>query len=337
MSLHHKVGGTGQSKEAGMDVLGVDVSKRSFDVALLRSGKFKHKKFGNDATGFADLERWLSRHDVSELHVCMEATSRYGEALALHMHDAGFAVSIVNPARIKGFAQSELIRTKTDKSDASLIARFCLAMKPSLWVPEAKEIRLMRDLVRRYDSLIEMRQQELNRLEASSAELQSDLEDHIAYLDAAIAETKRRIRDHIDNHPDLKHKKELLESIPGIGEATINVVLSEFSDISRFDNAKKLASFIGLAPRHRLSGTSVRGRSAMSKVGNGQIRKALFMPAMVAMKYNPVLIQMRERLLAAGKSKMLIVGAAMRKLVHIIYGVLKNNRPFDPHFAEMKA
>jgi len=159
----------------------------------------------------------------------------------------------------------------------------------------------------------------------------------VAYLNAAIAETKQRIRDHIDNHPDLKHKKELLETIPGIGEATINVVLSEFSDISRFDNAKKLASFIGLAPRHRLSGTSVRGRSSMSKVGNGQIRKALLMPAMVAMKYNPVLIQMRERLLAAGKSKMLIVGAAMRKLVHIIYGVLKNDRPFNPHFAEVKA
>lgn len=115
-----------------------------------------------------------------------------------------------------------------------------------------------------------------------------------------------------------------------IGEATINVVLSEFSDISRFDTAKHLASFIGLAPRHRLSGTSVRGRSAMSKIGNAQIRKSLFMPALVTMKYNPILIEMRSRLLKAGKPKMLIVGAAMRKLVHIIYGVLKNNQPFNP-------
>lgn len=316
-----------------MDVLGVDVSKRSIDVALLRSEKFKHKKFSNDLAGFKELCLWLARHEVEDLHICMEATSCYGEALALHMHDVGFGISIVNPARIKGFAQSELIRTKTDKSDASLIARFCLAMKPGFWVPEAKEIRLLRDLVRRYNSLIEMHQQELNRLEASSAELQPDLEDHIAYLDASIAETKRRIRSHIDDHPDLKRKKELLESIPGVGEATINVVLSEFADTSRFNNAKKLASFIGLAPRLRLSGTSVRGRSSMCKVGNSQVRKALFMPAMVAMKYNPVLMQMRERLLAAGKPRMLIVGAAMRKLVHIIYGVLKNNQPFDPDFA----
>lgn len=316
-----------------MDVLGIDISKRSFDVALLRSEKFKHKKFSNDVSGFGELSQWLARHGVEQLHVCMESTSRYGEALALYLHDAGFAVSIVNPARIKGFSQSELMRTKTDKSDASLIARFCLAMKPGLWAPEAKEIRLLRDLVRRYDSLLEMRQQELNRLEGSSAELHPDLESHIAWLDKAIAETKRRIRIHIDDHPDLKHKKELLESIPGIGEATINVVLSEFADITRFDNAKKLASFIGLAPKMKMSGTSVRGRSSMSKVGNGQIRKAFFMPAMVAMKYNPVLIQMRERLLEAGKPKMLIVGAAMRKLVHIIYGVLKHNQPFDPCFA----
>jgi len=316
-----------------MDVLGVDVSKRSIDVALLRSEKFKHKKFSNDVSGFGELSRWLVRHDVVHLHACMESTSRYGEALALHLHDAGFEVSIVNPARIKGFAQSELIRTKTDKSDASLIARFCLAMKPGLWIPDAKEIRLLQDLVRRYDALIEMRQQELNRMEASSAELQPDLEAHVAYLDKSIAETKKRIRAHIDDHPDLKHKKELLESIPGIGEATINVVLSEFANVSRFNSAKKLASFIGLAPKMRMSGTSVRGRSSMSKVGNSQIRKAFFMPAMVAMKYNPSLMQMRERLLAAGKPKMLIVGAAMRKLVHIIYGVLKNNRPFDPHYS----
>lgn len=205
-------------------------------------------------------------------------------------------------------------------------------MTPSLWSPEPHEIKLLRDLTRRYESLLSMRQQEVNRLDVSSKELQRDIQKHIAYLDKSIADTKKRINNHIDNHPDMKHKKELLDSIPGVGEATINVVLSEFSDISRFDTAKHLASFIGLAPRHRLSGTSVRGRSAMSKIGNAQIRKSLFMPALVAMKYNPILIEMRSRLLKAGKPKMLIVGAAMRKLVHIIYGVLKSNQPFNPDF-----
>jgi len=318
-------------------VLGVDISKKTFDVALLREGKFKHKKFRNSASGFKELCVWLTKLDVDAAHVCMEATSCYGEALAEYMYDAGYPVSIANPARIKGFSQGELIPTKTDKSDASLIARFCLAMKPSLWKPEAKEVKLLRELSRRYESLLGMRQQEVNRLEVSSSDVLLDVKKHIAYLDKAIAATKKRMRNHIDDHPDMKQKKELLESIPGIGEATINVVLSEFADLSRFSSAKHLASFIGLAPRHRLSGTSVRGRTTMSKIGNAQVRKSFFMPALVAMKYNPVFIAMRKRMLKAGKPKMLIVGAVMRKLVHIIYGVLKSNQPFDANFAVKNA
>jgi len=134
----------------------------------------------------------------------------------------------------------------------------------------------------------------------------------------------------------MKHQKELLESIPGIGKITINIVLSELPHISRFDSAKQMASFVGLAPRHRLSGTSVHGRASMSKIGNAKVRKSLFMPALVAMRYNPLLVEMRERLLKAGKPKMLIVGAVMRKLIHIIYGVLKNNQPFNPDFQPEK-
>lgn len=313
-------------------ILGIDISKKTFDVALLRGNKFKHKKFRNNPAGFEDLSVWLTRLDVEQLHACMEATSSYGEALAEYLYAAGYQVSVVNPARIKGFAQGELMRTKTDKSDASLIARFCLAMSPSLWAPEPHEIKLLRDLTRRYEALIAMRQQEVNRLDVSSQELQSDIKKHIAYLDQSIADTKKRISSHIHNDPDLKGKKALLETIPGVGDATINVVLSEFSDISRFATAKQLASFIGLAPRHRLSGSSVRGRSAMSKIGNAQVRKSFFMPALVAMKYNPILIELKRRLLKVGKPKMLIVGAAMRKLIHIIYGVLKNKQPFDADF-----
>jgi len=320
-----------------ISILGVDISKKAFDVALLRIGKFKHKKFRNSESGFKELSVWLDRLKADELHVCMEATGTYGEALARYVYDADFKVSVVNPARIKGFSQGELMRTKTDKSDASLIARFCLAMTPSFWAPEAGEIRLLRDFSRRYESLLEVRQQELNRLDVIGVELKSDVENHISYLDTSIVEIRKRIRDHIDHNPDLKRKKELLESIPGMGEVTINVVLSEFADISRFDSAKQLASFIGLAPKHRLSGTSVRGRTSMSKIGNAKVRKSFFMPALVAMRYNPILIEMRKRLLKAGKPKMLIVGAVMRKLIHIIYGVLKNNQPFDPHFQAKNA
>jgi transposase len=321
------------SNHSEYPVLGIDVSKKKFDVALPRDEKYKTKSFGNDAKGFKALEEWLHRLGADRVHACMESTNTYGERLAEFLHDAGSVVSVVNPARIKGFAKSELSRTKTDKTDAKPIARFCRAMKPTPWTPDPLEIRQLRSLSRRLDALVEMRQQEVNRLDVASEVLQPGLKEHIGQLDNAIKQTKDLIKDHIDNHPALRHKKMLLESIPGIGEVTIALILSEFGNIRRFKSAKHLASFIGLAPREIQSGTSVRSRAKMSKTGSTSLRKAFFMPALVALRYNPVLIELKARLTAAGKSKMLIVGAAMRKLVHIIFGVLKNDTPFDAHFA----
>ena len=209
-------------------------------------------------------------------------------------------------------------------------------MAPAAWIPDPHEIRELKALVRRLEGLNEMRQQEVNRLHVAPDIIKDDIEHHIAFLDKEIKETKKRIRDHIDNRPDLKQKKTLLESIPGIGEATIGIILSEFSQIDSFTNAKALAAFIGVAPRERHSGTSVRSRSKMSKTGRSQLRKAFFMPAMVALRYNPIVIAMKTRLTDAGKSKMTIVGAAMRKLVHLIYGVLKSGLPFDPNYVNRK-
>jgi transposase len=318
-------------------IVGIDMSKKKFDAALLRGNKFKHKVFPNTLSGHEAMVAWLQKNAITIAHVCMESTNIYGEALAEYLFDQGYTVSIVNPARIKGFAQSELSRIKTDKADASLIARFCLAMVPEAWTPDPKEIQELKALVRRLESLMEMKQQEVNRLHVAQAIVVSRLEEHIAYLDHEIKITKQHIRDHIDNHPDLKNKKMLLESIPGIGEATIHVVLSEFAHIEKFKNAKQLAAFIGVAPKERQSGSSVRGRTMMSKTGRSQLRKTFFMPALVALRYNPILIQMKQRLTASGKSKMAIVGAAMRKLVHLIYGVLKSGVPFDADYVTKHA
>lgn len=314
-------------------IVGIDISKRKFDVALLRGGKFKHKVFPNTASGHKAVISWLQKNQVEAAHLCMESTNIYGEALAEALHDTGYVVSIVNPARIKGFAQSELSRTKTDKTDASLIARFCQAMAPAPWMPDPVQMRELKALVRRLQGLMDMRQQEVNRLEVAPGIIAEDIKQHIAYLDKEIKETKKRIHKHIDNHPDLKQKKTLLESIPGIGEATIAVVLSEFAHIDKFKNAKCLAAYVGVAPKERQSGSSIRGRTMMSKTGRSQLRKAFFMPALVALRYNPVVAAMKQRLTKAGKPKMAIVGAAMRKLVHLIYGVLKSGLPFDPDYS----
>ena len=315
--------------------LGVDISKKDFAVALLRKNKFKNKKFVNNPKGFSELLKWLQRLGVagSEVHVCMEATGVYGELLATYLHDQGFYVSVVNGARIKGYAQSELSRTKTDKKDACVIARFCEALKPGQWVPPAQEIRELKALFRRLEALQEMLQQEENRVEVSDSILLPEIQDHIADLQLRIKQTKQAIDDHIDNYPDLKKQRELLESIPGVGSTTSAMLLSAFSNIEDFASAKKLAAFCGLTPKQRESGSSLKGRAKLSKIGHSRLRRSLFFPAIVAMQYNPIIISMKKRLLKAGKCKMLIVGAAMRKLVHIIYGVLKTRTPFNANLS----
>jgi transposase len=314
-------------------VVGIDISKKTFDVALLKGDRPKNGKFRNTPDGFAVFVRWLGKEGAEGAHVCMEATGTYGEGLATYLHDAGYVVSVVNPAKIKGFAQSELTRTKTDKADAGLIARFCRAMRPEPWQPPAPKTRRLLALVRRLDELNGMLNQEQNRLDTADDIVKPSIAEVIKLLEERIAELRRLIREYIDNDPDLRARRDLLETIPGIGPATSAMVLAEFGDVARFQNAKCMASFCGLTPRHRQSGTSVRGKSMLSKTGSARIRKALFMPALSAIKYNPVIRAFRTRLLANGKPRMIIVGAIMRKLVHIIYGILKSGRPFDPAIA----
>lgn len=314
-------------------VLGIDVAKRKFDVALLTAHKVTVGKFDNTPRGFANLEGWLVKYGVKRVHACLEATGTYGDALAEHLYHAGHVVSMVNPARIKGFGQSELSRTKTDKADAQLIARFCCAMKPEPWQPLTPEVKELRALVRRLDELKGMLIQEKNRLESADAVIKPSIQDMIDLIQSRILRVTQQIRDHIDRHPDLRGKRDLLETIPGIGPGTSAMIIAEFGDVSRFHDAGNMASFCGLTPRQRQSGTSVRGRSMLSKTGSSHIRHALYMPALSAIRYNPVIRAFRARLLANGKHKMIIVGAVMRKLVYLAYGVLKSGRPFDPTLA----
>ncbi len=320
-----------------IDVLGIDIAKAKFDVALIKNGKYKYKKFSNNLSGFKDLDAWLRKHDVSQLHACMEATGNYGEALALHLHGSRIMVSVVNPARIKGFAQCELSRTKTDKADSQLIARFCQAMKPVLWQPKPAHVRELQQWVRRLDSLQRMKRQESNRRGSSNCEgVVKSLDDHIAALEHQITLAKNTIERIIVEHKDLQHKRLLLESIPGVGEATIGVVLAFFGEPSDFSSAKEVSAFLGLNPRQNQSGTSVNGRTRISKTGDSSLRKALYMPALTAMKHNPTLRIFAQNLLNRGKAKMAVVVAVMRKLVHIAYGVLKHGKPFDPAWESQK-
>jgi transposase len=212
-------------------ILGIDIAKQRVEVALLVEGKVKNKSFKNAQDGFEALALWLRKLGIRQVSACLEATGNYGEDLAIYLHEAGHTVSIVNPARIKGFAQSELTRTKTDKVDAGIIARFCLAMKPESWIPPSPEIRSLRALVRRADSLIDMRSQEKNRLGTAHESVTPLIREHIDYLDKEIEKVRDQIADLIDQDPNLRQKKDLLASIPGIGKATIAALLADLDNL----------------------------------------------------------------------------------------------------------
>jgi transposase len=310
--------------------LGIDIAKAKFAVALLTAdGKVRHKTCANTPAGFADLAAWLHRQRVGRVHACLEATGTYGDALALWLHDAGHVVSVVNPAIMHAYARTRLTRSKTDRLDAELIARFTATQQPAAWTPPAPEIRQLQALVRRLDALQGMRTQELNRLEAgvAVADVRTSIEAVLANLDAQIAHVKQLIRDHLDRHPGLRAQRDLLTTIPGIGETTAAVLIAELFDKS-YTSARQAAAFAGLVPRIIESGT-LRGRSRLSKIGPGRLRKALYLPAVAALRWNPTIRAVRARLHAAGKPPMVILGAAMRKLIHLAYGVLKSGKAYE--------
>ncbi len=314
-----------------MIALGIDVGKADFHCALVDgSGKPRSNSFPNSRTGFERLTKWLQNRSIDRVHACMESTGGWSEELGAYLHDLGHLVSIVNPLAIRAFGQSELSRTKTDKADAALIGRYCLAMRPAQWEPPSPAQRRLQRLVRRRTALVEMRVQEDNRLQApGSDDVRSSIEGTIAFLEAQIVAIDEEIRSLIDGDPTLRGKRELLQSIPGIGERVSTGLLGEIPKLEEFRSGKALAAFVGLCPREYPSGSSVSA-SWLSKVGNSHVRKLLFLPAITACRFNPVLMAFARRLRERGKRPKQIIAAVMRRLLVIAYGVLKSGRPFNP-------
>ena len=214
-------------------VLGIDIAKAKFDVALLLPpGKLRRKSCPNTRAGFAELTQWLGRQDAPQVHAALEATGTYGNALAHYLHDAGHVVSVLNPAVTHAFAASQLTRAKTDRIDAELIARYTATQHPPIWTPAPREVRELQALIRRLDALQSMKTQETNRLEAmpASDRVRTSLETVIATLTAEIKAVRQQIRDHLDQHPGLRDQRDLLTTIPGIGEATAAVLIAELFD-----------------------------------------------------------------------------------------------------------
>ncbi len=317
-----------------MTVIGIDVSKDKLDVVCMdEQRQTQYAQVDNTAKGYAQLKRWLHKRQVQA--VCLEATGRYSEGVAEYLHEAGYQVSVVNPARIRGYATSQLRRNKTDKLDATLIADFCRTQQPEAWTPPPPEMRQLQALVRHLTTLETAKQQADNRLREPAALpplVVQQLKTQRDLLADQIKQLKQAIQNHIDHFPDLKKQRDLMDSIPGIGKLTAAKLLAECRSVSRFDDVRQLVAFAGLNPAHHQSGSSIRKKTTISKTGKPAIRAALYMPAVSAKRYNPVLKAFAQHLLDQGLCKMEVITAVMRKLLHLIYGILKSGRPFDPHF-----
>lgn len=318
------------------------MSKAKLDCLWLRdaqAGKLKTKVVTNNGKGFGALAQWLVKTlkaEPGEIHVIMEATGVYHEALAYSLHEKGFRVSVVNPAQAKAFAKSLGNIHKTDKKDSQLLALYGAQRQPRQWVPEAREIRELKALMARLEAISKDLQRELNRLEkaqvsGSSELVMQSLEKMITELKAEKARLEKEIDDHIERHPQLKKDRALLESIPGVGSVLSRVMLATLHSRA-FLNAGQVAAFLGLIPVLQESGI-FKGRSRLSKKGPAIIRAKLYMAAVSAKQHNPDVSAQYERLLKRGKTEMQALGAAMRKLVHICFGVIKHQREYQPQVA----
>ncbi len=313
-----------------MDYLGIDIAKDTFQAALLGDGqRCRSRSFPNTHQGFAALIEWLGKTTTRPVHVAMEATGGFEEPLAVWLYEQGVRVSVINPLLVKNFAKSLGLRAKTDSVDARLIARYVQAHKPRAWKPDPKEIRQLRALLRRIKALEKMRRQELNRaLHPSVPLIDQQLKAHASYLEQSISQLWTAVQEHIRRHARLREQQKLLMTIPGISQVASAWLLGEIP-FHRFIHARQAAAFAGVVPHLETSGTSL-STSRMSKRGNRHIRGVLYMPAVSAMSWNPAVRAHAQRLRARHKPGKTVTVAAIRKLIHIAFGVIHSGMPFDP-------
>jgi transposase len=322
-------------------IVGADVSKDWLDLALEGSGRKRcyERRVDNNASGFQRLLSWVRERTGAtpdQLTVMMEATGVYHEAAALALHEAGCRVIVANPKRVRDYASGVGLLNKTDRVDARALLRYGKEKAEELvpWEPPPIEIRTLRALYARLSAVELDLRRELNRKQQADLSGQPDpvrqsMEQSIEHLREDCERLKRAIEDHFDQHPNLRQQRELLQSTPGIGPVSADRMLCLLLR-HRFEDARQAAAFAGLVPRMHQSGTSVHKRPRVPKSGDASLKAVLYMAAVAACRHNRELRQQYAALLKAGKSKMCALGALMRRLLHIAFGILKHCAPYNP-------
>lgn len=324
-------------------IIGIDVSKNKLDCLWLReydSRKVKAKVFPNTPAGHEQLLAWSANQTgkpLPEVLFVMEATGIYHERLAYRLHESGAQVAVVNPAQVRNYARGIAVRTKNDKKDSLVLALYGAKETVRRWQPEPEGVRRLKGLLARLEALEEDIQREKNRLEKvqishGNEVIETSIRTVLAGLEKEKQRLEKMIDEHIDSDPQLKNDQQLLETIPGVGKVLGRYMMSVFRSRD-FESASQMAAYLGTVPVEYQSGSSVNRRPRISKAGNASVRAKLYMPAVVACRYNPTAKALYERLVARGKSKMTGIVAVMRKLIHICFGVLKHQQCYVPQAA----
>lgn len=317
-------------------ILGVDVSKLDLSISLLIDKKYYQTKVDNNQLGFNTLIKWLQKHEVTKVDACMEATGNYGKSFADFLYNYNHEVSVINPACINAFAKSKLSRHKTDKVDGMIIAEYASKNDLPPYVPKSKALQELQGLYRCAQNLKERYAQTQNYLENKehlSKAACSSYNNLAKYIMKELKDIELEIDNLLTDNASLKQQADNIQTIPGIGKITAVAILAESPDLESFSNARQLAAYAGLTPKHKTSGTSVRGKTSISKIGSANLRKALYFPAIVAKTHNPLFKKFTQKLSSKGKPAKVIIVAIMRKLLHIVFGVIKNNTQFNPNLA----
>jgi len=312
MTAPDRSNSSGSFPSTGLHV-GMDVSRASLEVALIGSEEDASASHAvpNNEDGFGQLLHWLERQiDVGlektrkSVHVCLEASGDYQRPVAHFLYERGLTVSVVNPLRTSAYAESQLSRSKTDKVDARLLARFCRREEPSPWEPPPSEQKSLKKMTRGLEQLKKERDRLKNQIHQSEhPTVTGSLESVLESVNEQIGQLEKAIDKHVESTDTLARDRDLLETIPGVGSTTAALVLAELGDPERSESARQAAAYAGLTPSHHESGSSVHRKPRLSKVGSSRLRRALYFPAIAALRFNAAVEALGDRLAEGGRER----------------------------------
>jgi transposase len=317
--------------------IGIDIAQHSFVAALWFDSR-RHSKatFANHVGGFRRLQRWLQKHFVAGARVGLESTNTYAEALAEWLHQAGHEVYLLNPERTACYARSVGQLNKTDPADAVTIAAFVAHHELTPWHPPSPEQKKLRSLTRVRRQLVACQKDLANQLRTADAVARPFLEAMVERARQQVLALDHDIAAHLRSCPQLAQQVRRLRTVKGVGLLTAATLLAELPTITPHSDPRAICAWAGLTPRRWQSGPTERP-SRLSRKGNAFVRDCLYMPALVAKRFNPLFRDFAARLAAKGKSTPAILGAIAHKMLRILVGLLRSNRDFDPNWVFQKS